>query len=79
MLPMNGATSAHSLTGTSVLLLQVPIRPQRRWSKKVSRVGVTTATILKIKKESTASLRDLIIPQGLAEWERQRRRWLSRL
>lgn len=56
MLPMSGATGAHSLAGTSVLLLQVPIRDTHLSSKevvqKVSGVGVTTATIMKTKKES---------------------------
>lgn len=83
MLPMSGAASAHSLAGTSVLLHQVSISDTHLSSKEVVQKGVwvevTTATIMKAKKESTASLRDLIIPLGLAEWERQRRRWLSRL
>lgn len=89
MLPMSGATSSHSLAGTSVLLLQVPIRdtyPQRTWSKKVSGVGVTTATIMKTKKESLHHLGSYH-PSGVSqlgeaeeESERTKRmRWLSRL
>lgn len=78
MLPRSGATSAHSLAGTSVLLLQVPIRDTHLSSKDVVQKGVWGWSDNCYHHEDqegiTASPRDLIIPLELAKWERQRRR-----
>lgn len=51
------------------MLLQVPVRdtcPQKRWSRKLSEIGVTTITIMRTKKDSLCHLRDLVIPFGIS-------------
>lgn len=64
-----GVTGTHHLTGTAMLLRQVPTRdtcPQKKWYKNVSGIGVTTLTIMSTKKESLYHLRDLIVPFGIS-------------
>lgn len=69
MLFLSAVTGAHSLPDTPVRLLQVPIRdtcPQKRWSKKVSGIGVTTVTIMRTKNDSLSHLKDLIVLFGIS-------------
>lgn len=52
-----------------MLLLQVSIRntcPQKRWSKEVCGIRVTTVTIMRTKKGMLCHLRDLIVPFGIS-------------